>query len=143
VLNHVRVIQGDGVNPSSIHAILEYALAGGYSATNLTFGMGGALLQQLNRDTQKFAMKCSEVTIDGARVPIYKDPVTDHSKRSKAGRLDLVATPQGYETIVLNGKLYDPRSVLRTVFENGVLRIDESLDEIRARANTALQPATA
>ena len=53
VLNHVRVIQGDGINPNSIHAILERATSAGYATDNLAFGMGGALLQQLNRDTQK------------------------------------------------------------------------------------------
>lgn len=135
VLNNVRVIQGDGINRDSIRAILQNALDGGYSATNLTFGMGGALLQQLNRDTQKFAMKLSEITIRGERIPVHKDPATDHSKASKAGRLDLIETPKGYETIVLNGKLSDDRSVLRTVFQDGAVLIDQTLDEIRARTN--------
>src|SRR5581483_324810 len=137
VLNHVRVIQGDGVNRDSIRAILNHALDGGYSASNITFGMGGALLQQLNRDTQKFAMKCSEVTIHGERIPVYKDPTTDHTKKSKAGRLDLIETSEGYETIELNGKDSDERSVMRTVFQDGELLYDQTLDEIRARANAA------
>ena len=65
MLNHVRVIQGDGVNPDSIRAILERITGAGYATDNLAFGMGGALLQQLNRDTQKFALKCSAARIDG------------------------------------------------------------------------------
>ncbi|MCW1777674.1 hypothetical protein NB693_25655 [Pantoea ananatis] len=52
VLNHVRVIQGDGVNPTSIRAILERITSAGYATDNLAFGMGGALLQRLDRDTQ-------------------------------------------------------------------------------------------
>lgn len=138
VLKHVRVIQGDGVNQASIRSILQNTLAAGYSASNLTFGMGGALLQQVNRDTQKFAMKLSEITRDGEHVPVFKDPVTDHSKRSLAGRLDLIATEHGLHTIGLNGDLSDNRSVMRTVFENGALLIDESLDMIRARVNEPL-----
>ena len=80
VLNHVRVIQGDGINSSSIRAILERITSAGYATDNLAFGMGGALLQRLDRDTQKFALKCSAARvggqpswIDGALqdVPIY------------------------------------------------------------------------
>lgn len=139
VLNHVRVIQGDGINQNSIRAILQHAMDGGYSATNVTFGMGGALLQQLNRDTQKFAMKLSAVVINEKALPAFKDPVTDPGKKSKAGRLDLIQTANGYETIALPGAENDARSVLRTVFENGELLIDETLDTIRARANATLQ----
>ena len=53
MLNHVRVIQGDGINPNSIRAILERATSAGYATDNLALGMGGGLLQQLNRDTVK------------------------------------------------------------------------------------------
>jgi nicotinamide phosphoribosyltransferase len=137
VLNHVRVIQGDGINAVSIREILARVLQGGYSASNITFGMGGALLQQVNRDTQKFAMKLSEVTMNGARIPVSKDPVTDPGKRSKAGRLDLIHSANGYETIVLQGEAPDPRSVMRTVFEDGQLFFDDTLDEIRERASAA------
>ena len=139
VLNHVRVIQGDGINQNSIRAILQNAMDGGYSATNVTFGMGGALLQQLNRDTQKFAMKLSAVVIHDKPLPAFKDPVTDPGKKSKAGRLDLIQSENGYETSTLPGAEPDARSVLRTVFENGELLIDETLDTIRARTNTTLR----
>lgn len=139
VLNHVRVIQGDGINQNSIRAILQNALDGGYSATNLTFGMGGALLQQVNRDTQKFAMKLSHIVINGIALPAFKDPVTDPGKKSKAGRLDLIQTANGYETIVLREATPDARSAMRTVFENGELLVNDSLDTIRARVNKTLQ----
>ena len=33
--------------------------AAGWSTENLTFGSGGALLQRLDRDTQRCAYKCS------------------------------------------------------------------------------------
>lgn len=140
VLNHVRVIQGDGINANSIAEILRVVLEAGYSASNVTFGMGGALLQQLNRDTQKFAMKLSQVTINGEEIPVYKDPVTDHAKKSKAGRLDLIMKQDGYETIAVNGNPRTEQSVMRTVFENGELLVDDTLDEIRARANQSRAP---
>ena len=57
VLNNVRIIQGDGINEHSIDDILKGLLDAGYSASNIAFGMGGGLLQDLNRDTLKFAGK--------------------------------------------------------------------------------------
>jgi nicotinamide phosphoribosyltransferase len=131
VLNHVRVIQGDGVNPQSIREILEALTEMGWSTDNIAFGMGGALLQQVHRDTQKFAMKASAVQIDGQWHPIYKDPVTDPGKISKAGRLTLYRN--------FNGNYYSgvedwPEDCLVTVYKNGVLVNETTFDEIRARA---------
>lgn len=39
-----------------------------WSADNIVFGTGGALLQKLDRDTQKCAFKCSHVVINGESV---------------------------------------------------------------------------
>ena len=72
VLNHVRVIQGDGINPDTIRAILQRITGDGYAADNVAFGMGGALLQRLDRDTQKFALKCSAARVDGEWVDVYR-----------------------------------------------------------------------
>jgi nicotinamide phosphoribosyltransferase len=80
VLNNVRLIQGDGVNEHTIRCILGAFQAYGYSADNIAFGMGGALLQQVDRDTQKFAMKCSAAEINGKWVDVQKDPITDSGK---------------------------------------------------------------
>jgi nicotinamide phosphoribosyltransferase len=56
-----------------------------FSIDNIAFGMGGALLQRLDRDTFKWAMKCSSVTVNGVEVDVYKDPKTDPGKASKRG----------------------------------------------------------
>jgi nicotinamide phosphoribosyltransferase len=145
VLNHVRVIQGDGVNPESIRAILERLTAAGYAADNLTFGMGGALLQKLTRDTQKFALKCSAARIDGVWRDVWKDPVTDQGKLSKRGRMTLARhrTHGTYRTVPLpDDALSLPAAHLDegwedamvTVWENGDLRREWSFAEVRARA---------
>jgi nicotinamide phosphoribosyltransferase len=83
---HVRMIQGDGVNYNSIHDILQNFKDHGWSADNIAFGMGGALLQRLDRDSLKFAMKANEIVRDGTAHPVFKDPITDHGKVSKKGR---------------------------------------------------------
>ena len=126
----LRVIQGDGVNEESIEAILSRLKVHGYSASNVAFGMGGALLQQVNRDTQRFAFKCSAATIDGEEVRVFKDPVTDAGKRSKAGRLSLVLRDGRFETV--EGER--PDSQLVPVFENGKLLKRYTLEEVRRNA---------
>jgi nicotinamide phosphoribosyltransferase len=90
VLNHVRVIQGDGVNPDSIARILKVLEGKGYSATNLAFGMGGALLQKVDRDVNKMAYKCSSIVVDGQRRDVYKDPITDSGRLAKGEGLILL-----------------------------------------------------
>jgi nicotinamide phosphoribosyltransferase len=129
VLNAVRVIQGDGVDEDSITAILKRTESLGFSTTNLAFGMGGALLQKLNRDTQKFAMKCSEVTVAGKAIAVYKDPITDPGKTSKKGRLALIKTELGYQTVAASAE-----DLLQVVYEDGQLVQDQSLETIRQRA---------
>nr|WP_295110316.1 nicotinate phosphoribosyltransferase [uncultured Caulobacter sp.] len=138
VLNHVRVIQGDGVNPTSIAAILDRIVADGFSAENLAFGMGGGLLQQLDRDTQKFALKCSAAKVDGQWIDVSKNPATDPGKRSKAGRLALLVDGAGtYRTVALaEGQAIEPgwRDAMATVWENGQLLVDQTLAQVRARS---------
>lgn len=135
VLNNVRIIQGDGVNAESIQQILRTAMWGGYSATNIGFGMGGALLQQHNRDTQKFAMKCSHIIADGHGIDVFKDPVTDTGKRSKRGRLDLEVFEGRYDTVKLDdGQDRATYSVLQTVFQDGQIIREYTLDEVRKNA---------
>ncbi len=91
--NHIRVLQGDGVNLNSIDAILTTLEAAGWSADNVNFGCGGKLYQSVTRDTGKWAMKESAVLYDveGAKrwFGVSKHPITDSGKTSKKGRLGL------------------------------------------------------
>lgn len=145
VLRNVRIIQGDGVNPDSIEEILNNLTSAGFSTTNISFGMGGALLQKVDRDSLKFAFKCSAIRIGDVWKDVYKDPVTDSNKRSKRGRLDLVKTVDAdgkiiYETIrtdQLDRHSATVATAMRTVFENGELypRADERLEDVRTRAS--------
>jgi nicotinamide phosphoribosyltransferase len=83
---HVRVIQGDGIDIDDVREILARLKEKKISASNIAFGMGGGLLQKVNRDTFKFAMKACQVTIEGVRMDVSKDPMTDPTKKSKRGR---------------------------------------------------------
>ncbi len=138
VLKTVRVIQGDGVNPTSIAAILDRLLAEGFSASNIAFGMGGALLQKLDRDTLSFAYKASAAKVNGQWRDVYKDPATDSGKRSKRGLLGLAKEEgSGYRTVAVRDGDFQPvdggKNLLEPVWRNGELLRDDSLAMIRAR----------
>lgn len=96
--DQLRVIQGDGMNYGSVRDVLGNMLTHHWSADNITFGMGGALLQQVNRDTQRFAFKCSAVQIEGVWRDVRKEVVSDPSKASKGGKLALLKTNEGWGT---------------------------------------------
>ncbi len=138
VLKNVRIIQGDGVNEKSIQAILECLKNEGFSASNIAFGIGGALLQKIDRDTMKFAYKCSAIVADDRLIEVYKEPFTDSGKTSKKGRLDLIINgADQYQTVVLPDAetLTFKNSRMQTVFDNGEIMVDDSLETIRQRAN--------
>lgn len=132
VLNHVRIIQGDGINEESIRSILATLRGYGFSADNVVFGQGGALLQQVNRDTQKFAYKASWALIDGKEVDVFKDPVTDTDKHSKKGRLMLYRDASGELYTGVEGQ--NDEQMLQTVFENGKIVKEYTFSEVRANS---------
>ena len=142
VLNNVRLIQGDGINEHTVRCILGSFQAYGYSADNIAFGMGGALLQQVDRDTQKFAMKCSSAEINGEWVDVQKDPITDSGKKSKAGRVTLwkgggewvsaVDQPKGWFD-----KGFGPfEEMLEGVYRDGKLVKEITFDQVRQNARS-------
>lgn len=141
VLNNVRLIQGDGVNELTIRSILGALAAMGWSADNIAFGMGGALLQQLDRDTQKFAMKCSAAQINGEWIDVQKDPVTDPGKKSKAGRVTLWKSGGELQSAVTSPRGWFDKAVgefteaLETVYLNGKLVKEIDFATVRANSN--------
>lgn len=139
VLNpKIRVIQGDGIDIGMEEMILEAMMEAKWSADNLTMGSGGGLLQKVNRDTQKFAFKCSAAEVDGEWRDVMKDPVTDPGKRSKAGRLALVKQNGIYRTLREEEAAQQGlNNELIPVFANGELLVDQTLAEIRERARIA------
>lgn len=137
--DQVRVIQGDGVDYDSIGLIYQQLTAHGIAAQNLVLGMGGALLQKVNRDTQKFALKCAYAEVNGAGVNVKKSPVEMNEngeiissfKTSKSGRLKLIETENGLQTV---SEAETGIDLLETVFENGAITREFTFEEIRERA---------
>jgi nicotinic acid phosphoribosyltransferase len=132
VLNpHVRVIQGDGIDYAMLGLVLEAMETAGWSADNIAFGSGGGLLQKLDRDMQKCAIKCSAIDRDGVWHDVHKDPITDPGKRSKAGRLMRV-NDGSYHTVRVGES--DLPNLLEPVFRNGEVLRDQTFADIRRRA---------
>ena len=130
----IRVIQGDGIDYDMVYEILSAMRREGWSADNIAFGSGGGLLQRFDRDTQKFAFKCSAVKRDGRWRAVYKDPVTDPGKESKRGRLKLVTNGDTLATV--------PRALLDAapesdhlveVFRDGEVLVDWTFEDVRQR----------
>ncbi len=136
VLNYVRIIWGDGINELSIRTILMVSMImNGFSADNLAFGMGGALLQIVNRDTQKFAMKCSAIYRNGEWIDVFKDPITDSVKKSKKGRFMIVKQGGEFKTVPYDEANKD-QDIMALRYKNG-----QSFNEInfaKVRANTEM-----
>jgi nicotinamide phosphoribosyltransferase len=138
VLNVVRILQGDGLSkPEDFERICMAVKALGFSIENIVFGQGGGLLQMVNRDTYKFAEKTCAAEVDGVWVDVFKDPITDSGKRSKKGRLTVVKNHVN-EFMTIRIDEMDPAlhtEVMETIWENGALIKEYTLEEIRARAN--------
>lgn len=130
----VRVLQGDGVTYEKIEEIQHSLNVNKFSADNIAaYGMGGGLLQKVDRDTLKFALKCSAIKKNGEWFDVYKDPVGDKSKASKKGRLALIKEEGQYKTI-RQEELKGRENILIPVFENGRLLKEHSFKEVRDRA---------
>ena len=133
VLNNVRVIQGDGMSsPEDIKKVLDTVEGYMFSADNVAFGMGGGLLQQVNRDTYKFAMKCSAAKINDEWVDVFKQPKDDPWKKSKKGRLRLVKENDQYKTTTDTTLPNE----LKTVFEDGKFFMYDTFEDVRMRVDT-------
>jgi len=112
---YIRLIQGDGLNcAQDIEKILVTITEAGWSADNLAFGMGGGSIQQINRDTYKYAMKMSAILVDGVWRDVYKQPADCPWKVSKKGRFDYLNLP--------------------LVWKNGKFFREYSFEEVRANA---------
>ncbi|QDZ24410.1 nicotinamide phosphoribosyltransferase [Chloropicon primus] len=141
VINGCGVIQGDGINIDGLRKILEAAMAAGYSAENVAFGMGGGLLQKVNRDTMSFATKLSAIVPEATGVEriVMKAPKTDVGKTSLPGKLAVkyVESGDGFRTptVFPKDQVGDSENLLRVVYDQRPkddLEWD-SFEEVRAR----------
>jgi nicotinamide phosphoribosyltransferase len=101
------VIQGDGIDYDVVKKILDEVLDKGYAACNVAFGMGGGLLQKVNRDTMSFATKlCYLIKLDKTEVDVMKAPKGVNGKTSLPGKMMVL-----HEVNPTNGQMVGPHIV--------------------------------
>ena len=131
----VRVIQGDGVDKDSIVRIMDTMIGRGLAIGNIAFGMGGGLLQKVNRDSFGYAMKASAIFYDGAWHDVFKDPKTANgAKTSKKGKQGAMRTDSGGFVARPAANIPLGADGLEPVFRDGKILKLHSFAEIRARA---------
>lgn len=132
---HIGLIYGDAITFDRAHQILEGLKARGFASTNIVFGVGSFTYQYNTRDSLGYAIKSTNVVIDGKEKAIFKNPKTDDgTKISQKGCVSVFRNANGYEWI-------DGRSIhnthtgdlLRTIFLDGATDNMETFAQIRAR----------
>lgn len=138
---YIGIIYGDGLNPAKIEELLKKATQLGWAADNLVFGMGGGLLQKIDRDTCRFAWKCCALqTADGVWRDVYKDPCdgkgTSESKASLRGRQKVVKIEGKYVVVREDDPTYAHLdNELKLVYDNGDVVKTFTFEEVRANAD--------
>ncbi len=131
----VRIIQGDGVNKRSIVEIMDAMIARGLAIGNIAFGMGGGLLQKLDRDSFGYTMKASAIYRSGAWHELFKDPITAKgSKTSRRGKHGVMRSDSGALVARPAANIPAGADALVPVFRDGEILLRHSFDEVRARA---------
>jgi nicotinamide phosphoribosyltransferase len=137
--DQIRVCQGDGITLESLRAIYEELDRRKLAADNVYFGMGGGLLQHINRDSLHFAQKANAVRINGEWVDIWKSPNGVDLKASKRGRLAVRQVDGRYETVAKDAVPAE-ENLLQPVYRNGkLLRRWDFLDLIERSERTVPQ----
>lgn len=156
---HIGAIYGDSITTERAIQICERLKAKGFASTNVVFGIGSFTYQYNTRDTFGFAMKATygEIThnenIGNPSTPayvesreIFKDPITDDgTKKSKKGllcvrQIETATLAKEGSLICLDQQTWEQESegLLTTVFKDGKLVKETTLNEIRERLNSIL-----
>lgn len=131
--SHIGAIYGDSINEERLIAICEGLKAKGF-ASQVVFGVGSYTYQYNTRDTFGIAMKATYVEVDGEGREIFKDPITDDgTKKSATGLLRIDLIDGEYILSDKVSKEQEQGGDLKTVFKDGKLMFETSLQKIRDR----------
>lgn len=144
---HIGIIYGDGCTLERVKEIWRQLDVLGFAANCITFGVGAFCFTSmfedgrmvvLTRDTFGIAMKATYGVIDGKEYFIYKDPKTDtgHLKKSHKGCCRVYK--DGNELKCEDGfygMVDENDTLLKTVYKDGKLVVDEDFETIRQRVN--------
>lgn len=133
--DNVRVLQADGLSLQDMTMVLGRLEGMGFSAENISFGMGSSLLQRVSRDTYSFTMKGSAIEdAEGKWHDISRRSANHRERLPSSGRQAVVRDGLDISGVPVN-ELAGRENLLQPVFENGKLLKDWTLDEVRERIN--------
>ena len=133
--SHIGLIYGDAITLPRAKEIMQRLQDKGFASTNVVFGIGSYTYQFNTRDTFGYALKSTLTVVNGEERQIFKDPKTDNGvKKSQKGRVVVLKDGNSYsfrDGLSLNDNVKG--DLLREVFRDGKLLIDENFADIRAR----------
>lgn len=130
----IGLIYGDSITLERQEAILSRLAAKKFATDCIVLGVGSYSLCMNSRDTFGFAMKSTHIIVDNESFDIYKAPKTDSgTKQSARGYLSVIEYSDGYKLIQNCSKKQEmsSKNELKTIFLNGKLTLETSLQEIR------------
>lgn len=131
--SHIGLIYGDSITMERCKAICSQLETKGFASTNVVFGIGSYTYQYVTRDTFGFAMKATYGVVKGEGRPIFKNPKTDDgTKKSAKGLIRLDENEQGIRMRDMVSEKEEMGGLLKTIYKNGKLLKEVSLEEIRA-----------
>lgn len=146
--SHIKALYGDSITPQRAEQIYEILKQNGFAANNVSLGVGSfsmqcleedGMLKPYTRDTFGIAIKatyCEDK--DGKPIPIFKNPKESSFKKSQKGCCIVTRNPENGEYIYADGFTFaDTENALnnrlQTVFEDGIITKEFTLQEIRGR----------
>jgi len=123
VIQGAAVLQGDGINYENIKEIQQKVMENGFSASCVAYGMGGSLLQKVNRDTMSFATKLCFIKENATKSrDVMKTPKSGKGKTSLPGELIVAREGLGKSIMVFDkneNAAENLVSVMKMVYNNG------------------------
>lgn len=150
VLNpHVKAIYGDSITVQRCEQIYRILMENGFACSNVALGVGSfsfqcieedGVLKPFTRDTFSSCIKATYCEIDGKPYPIFKDPKEGGFKKSQKGCCVVFEENGGlqYRDGLSWGEAAVAENLLQTVFKDGVLVKEQSLQEIRNRLHDGM-----
>ncbi|QHZ59759.1 nicotinamide phosphoribosyl transferase [Alteromonas phage vB_AmeM_PT11-V22] len=135
--SHIGAIYGDSITLERQAEIIKRLEAKGF-VPNVVLGVGSYSYQYVTRDTHGSAVKATSVVWDGDQVDVCKDPATDSKKKSAKGLLRVELEEGEYVLYDQQTPEQESQGELKTVFKDGILRVEHSLQEIRERVKQSL-----
>jgi nicotinamide phosphoribosyltransferase len=137
---HIGLIYGDSITLERQKQIYEQLEEKGYAATNLVLGIGSYTYQFKSRDSLGFAMKATWCQVNGEEREIFKDPKTDSGMKKSLKGLIRVCKDESGNLFAVDcvSKEEEEKSLLQTVFRDGVIRKGYTLADIRKNVNDTL-----